>query len=66
MAAYEVPRHGVAVGLPEEPSATARYTFLEALNDIDRRVVDGKDDGTVGRGLNQCGSIKNAGDDEEK
>ncbi|MDX3590537.1 hypothetical protein PV749_05320 [Streptomyces sp. ID03-2B] len=55
-----------AAGLPPEPSTTARYRFLEALNDIDRRIVDGKDDKAVSRGLNQCRSIKNAAGDEDK
>ncbi|WP_228181977.1 hypothetical protein [Streptomyces anulatus] len=55
-----------AAGLPPEPSTTARYKFLEALNDIDRRIVDGKDDKAVSRGLNQCSSIKRASGDEDK
>ncbi|MGW6719389.1 hypothetical protein [Streptomyces sp. NPDC054995] len=55
-----------AAGLPPEPSTTARYKYLEALNDIDRRIVDGKDDKAVSRGLNQCRSIKEARGDEDK
>ncbi|MFE2017582.1 hypothetical protein ACFW9O_05930 [Streptomyces sp. NPDC059499] len=52
-----------AAGLPPEPSATARYAYLEALDAIDPRISKpGKDDQTVSRGLNQCGSIKTTKD----
>ncbi|MCI4042450.1 hypothetical protein [Streptomyces sp. TRM75563] len=49
-----------------EPSTKARHTFLEALNDIDRRIVDGKDDKAVSRGLDQCSSIQGASGNEDK
>ncbi|MER5987065.1 hypothetical protein [Streptomyces sp. NPDC001787] len=56
-----------AAGLPPEPSATARYAFLEALDDIDERISKpGTDERTVDRGLNQCGSIKSFPDDRDK
>ncbi|MFI6960788.1 hypothetical protein [Streptomyces sp. NPDC050255] len=52
-----------AAGLPPEPSATARYAYLEALDVIDPRISKpGKDDQTVSRGLTQCGSIKTTTD----
>ncbi|MGW0933756.1 hypothetical protein [Streptomyces sp. NPDC002666] len=52
-----------AAGLPPEPSATARYAYLEALDAIDPRISKpGKDDQNVSRGLNQCGSIKTTKD----
>ncbi|MEV6474566.1 hypothetical protein [Streptomyces sp. NPDC051657] len=55
-----------AAGLAPEPSATDRYQFLEALDAIDRRIVDGKEDKAVSRGLNQCSSIKGASGNEDK
>ncbi|MYX13528.1 hypothetical protein GTY67_08810 [Streptomyces sp. SID8374] len=55
-----------AAGIPAEPSITARDKYLEALNGIDRRIVDGKDDKAVSRGLNQCSSIKSFGGNREK
>ncbi|CAM5652964.1 hypothetical protein SHIRM173S_10070 [Streptomyces hirsutus] len=45
-----------AAGLPPEPSTTARYRFLEALDAIDRRIAQpGTDQQAVSRGLDQCG-----------
>ncbi|GAB3167174.1 hypothetical protein [Streptomyces incanus] len=56
-----------AAGLPPEPSATARYRFLEAWDAIDRRVSKpGTDEQAVSRGLNQCGSINASPDDRDK
>ncbi|MCX4970857.1 hypothetical protein OHA98_40165 [Streptomyces sp. NBC_00654] len=56
-----------AAGLPPEPSATARYAFLEALDDIDERISKpGTDEQAVSRGLNQCSSIKSFPDDRDK
>ncbi len=53
-----------AAGLPAEPSATARYAFLEALDAIDPRISKpGTDELAVSRGLNQCGSIKTTKDE---
>lgn len=52
-----------AAGLPSEPSATARYAYLEALDRIDPSISQpGKDDQTVSRGISQCGSIKTTKD----
>ncbi|MGW6209243.1 hypothetical protein ACWF9B_37080 [Streptomyces sp. NPDC055089] len=52
-----------AAGLPPEPSATARYAYLEALDTIDPRISKpGTDERTVSRGLDQCGSIKTTKD----
>nr|WSW69444.1 hypothetical protein OG461_26420 [Streptomyces sp. NBC_00995] len=52
-----------AAGLPSEPSTTARYAFLEALDVIDPRISKpGTDEKTMSRGLNQCGSIKTTND----
>lgn len=52
-----------AAGLPPEPSTTARYRYLEALDQIDPRISKpGKDDQTVSRGIDQCGSIKTTKD----
>ncbi|WUS96820.1 hypothetical protein OHA46_09030 [Streptomyces sp. NBC_00708] len=55
-----------AAGLPPEPSATARYAHLEALNKIDPRISKpGKEEQTVSRGTDQCGSIKTVKDRAE-
>ncbi|MFJ6432127.1 hypothetical protein [Streptomyces sp. NPDC091416] len=52
-----------AAGLPPEPSVTKRYAYLEALDAIDPRISKpGKDDQSVSRGLDQCGSIKTTKD----
>ena len=56
-----------AAGLPPDPSPEARKAFLDALNDIDPRIIKpGKDDQAVSRGLNQCSSIKSSPDDKDK
>ncbi|MFI8302892.1 hypothetical protein ACIF80_05480 [Streptomyces sp. NPDC085927] len=56
-----------AAGLPPEPSTTARYRFLEALDAIDRRISEpGTDELAMSRGLNQCRSIKAFPDDRDK
>ncbi|OII64602.1 hypothetical protein BJP40_19890 [Streptomyces sp. CC53] len=55
-----------AAGLPPKPDAATRQAFLDALNAIDPRIVDGKDEKAVSRGLNQCSSIKNSPDDKAK
>ncbi|MER7776017.1 hypothetical protein ABTZ21_13610 [Streptomyces sp. NPDC096191] len=56
-----------AAGLPPEPSATARYRYLEALDAIDERISEpGTDEQAVSRGLNQCGSINATPDDTAK
>ncbi|MFF0103759.1 hypothetical protein [Streptomyces hirsutus] len=56
-----------AAGLPPEPSTTARYRFLEALDAIDRRISEpGTDEQAVSRGLDQCGSIKASPDDRDR
>lgn len=55
-----------AAGLPPQPSAAARRAFLDALDAIDPRIAKpGKDDQTVSRGLNQCGSIKTTKDTDQ-
>lgn len=52
-----------AAGLPEEPSAHARYAFLGALDAIDPRISKADmDERSVSRGLNQCGSIRTTKD----
>lgn len=56
-----------AAGLPPEPDAATRKTYLDALDAIDPRIAkDGKDDQTVSRGLDQCSSIKSSPDDQDK
>ncbi|MFE6762277.1 hypothetical protein [Streptomyces sp. NPDC057689] len=52
-----------AAGLPPEPSAADRYAYLEALDEIDPRISKpGKDEQSLSRGINQCGSIKTTKD----
>ncbi|WP_328893705.1 hypothetical protein [Streptomyces sp. NBC_00236] len=52
-----------AAGLPPEPSTTARYAYLEALDVIDPRISKpGMDEQSMSRGMNQCGSIKTTKD----
>ncbi|MET7759843.1 hypothetical protein ABZT27_34905 [Streptomyces sp. NPDC005389] len=53
-----------AAGLPDDPDAKDRQAYLDALNAIDPRIIKpGKEDQAVSRGINQCGSIKNAKDE---
>ncbi|MEV6102631.1 hypothetical protein [Nocardia sp. NPDC051981] len=52
-----------AAGLPVEPDAKSRQSYIDALNGIDPRIIKaGKEDQAVSRGLNQCSSIKTTKD----
>ncbi|MFE1735235.1 hypothetical protein ACFW6X_34710 [Streptomyces bacillaris] len=55
-----------AAGFPDEPDAATAAEFIKALDAIDPRIADGKNDKAVSRGLNQCSSIKDFGKDQEK
>lgn len=55
-----------AAGLPDEPDAATAAEFIKALDAIDPRIADGKNDKAISRGLNQCSSIKRYPDDRDK
>ncbi|WP_112492539.1 hypothetical protein [Streptomyces bacillaris] len=55
-----------AAGVPDKPDEATIAAFTKALDAIDPRIVDGKTDKAISRGLNQCSSIKSSPDDREK
>ncbi|MFD5413486.1 DUF732 domain-containing protein [Streptomyces nojiriensis] len=52
----------VPAGIPPSPAPEQRAIYLAALNKIDPKIVNGKDDEAVSRGLSQCQSMKDEKD----
>lgn len=56
---------GALAGIPPKPSPQNRAAFLAALNRIDPDIIGNKDpDRIIGRGRDQCSSVKNRPDDQ--
>jgi len=56
---------GALAGIPPKPSPQNRAAFLAALNRIDPDIIGDKDpDRIIGRGRDQCSSVKNRPDDQ--
>jgi hypothetical protein len=60
------PSNELDAGIPPKPDAAATQSYVNALNAIDPRIVDGKAERAVDRGRNQCSSIQQFPSDQAK